>query len=224
MLALTVVIDPGHGGSNTGAPGRKPGTYEKQVTMSVARLLKARLVEAGATVILTRDHDEYLTLRERSRRANSQASTCFVSLHGNASPDHSRRGAETYVLSREITEVEARRARMQSADPSGAQGLLAELAMIEAHRASVALAQLVHARLYDARGGARSVKQATYDVLSGQQSPAILVEIGFLDHPLEGAELLDPSTQAEVAQNIAAGLLEFAGQRPAARLAQLQIP
>jgi len=122
-----------------------------------------------------------------------------------------------------VTEVEARRARVQSSEPAGAAGLLAELALIEAHRASVSLAQAVHGRLYEARGGARQVKQATYDVLSGQTAPAILVEIGFLDHPLEGVELLEPAVQAEVAENIAAGVLEFAGyQRPG--LAQLQIP
>src|SRR5262245_42503665 len=105
-----VVIDPGHGGSNTGAPGRSPGSYEKQVTLAVARVLQNRLEREGVKVVMTRQRDEYLTLRERARRANAARPDCFVSIHTNASPEHARRGAETFVLARETAEVEARRA------------------------------------------------------------------------------------------------------------------
>jgi len=63
-----VVIDAGHGGSNTGAPGRAPGAYEKQVTLKIARALERKLKAAGAEVVMTRDHDQYLTIRERARR------------------------------------------------------------------------------------------------------------------------------------------------------------
>src|SRR5689334_8544122 len=92
-----IVIDAGHGGSNTGAASRTPGRYEKQVTLSIARALQTRLERDGLRVVLTRDGDEYLTLRERSRRANAAGGDCFISLHTNASPDHSRHGVETYV-------------------------------------------------------------------------------------------------------------------------------
>src|SRR5579859_1657231 len=95
---FSVVIDPGHGGSNTGAAARMSGRYEKQVTLAIARELKARLEREGVRVVLTRDRDEYLTLRERARRANAARPDCFVSLHANASPDHGRRGVETWVL------------------------------------------------------------------------------------------------------------------------------
>jgi N-acetylmuramoyl-L-alanine amidase len=219
MLALVVVLDPGHGGSNTGAPARVAGVSEKQITMAVARQAKRQLEAAGAVVVLTRDRDEYLTLRERVRRANAAGPTCFVSIHANASPEHGRRGVETYVLSREPVEVEARRARIASGDPTGVAGLLAELALVEGHRASLGLARAVHAAVVeeraavDARGervGDRGVRQASYDVLAGVAAPAILVEIGFLDHPVEGAELLRPDTQRRIGEAIAAAILGWA--------------
>src|SRR5690242_10068420 len=89
--AFRVVIDPGHGGSNTGAPARVAGGYEKRVTLAVARALAGELRARGFDVVLTRRRDEYLTLRERVRRANAAAPDCFISLHTNASGDGARR-------------------------------------------------------------------------------------------------------------------------------------
>src|SRR5678815_3452652 len=86
-----VVIDAGHGGSNTGAPGRVAGAFEKQVTLAVARALQQRLERDGVKVVMTRERDTYLTLRERARRANAAKPDCFVSIHTNASPEHARR-------------------------------------------------------------------------------------------------------------------------------------
>src|SRR5437868_1560579 len=105
-----VVIDAGHGGSNTGAPGLVSGAYEKRVTLAVARALVEELRARGLEVVMTRSSDEYLTLRERVRRANAAEPDCFVSLHTNASGDRSRRGVETWVLARDAAEIEARRA------------------------------------------------------------------------------------------------------------------
>src|SRR3954464_10265106 len=79
-----VVVDAGHGGSNTGAPGLVAGAYEKRVTLAVARALADDLRARGFEVVMTRSSDEYLTLRERVRRANAAEPDCFVSLHTNA--------------------------------------------------------------------------------------------------------------------------------------------
>lgn len=214
MLSLTVVIDPGHGGSNTGAPARVAGTYEKQVTLAIARDLAARLRAEGVQVILTRDHDEYLTLRERSRRANALHPDCFVSVHANASPDHSRRGIETYVIARDAGDVDARRAA-ERAPRDGVTPLFAELAQLDAQARSVALARAIQSHLVASRGPIadedRGVRQAAYDVLSGVKVPAVLVEVGFIDHPIEGVALTRPEVQERTAQAIADGILEFAG-------------
>src|SRR5262245_4980208 len=105
---LTVVLDPGHGGSNTGAAGVVEGLYEKRITVAIARRVARRLQAAGATVVLTRSTDTYVGLRERVRRASG--ADLFVSLHANASPGRSQRGFETYVLTPEAL-VDARAIR-----------------------------------------------------------------------------------------------------------------
>src|SRR5688572_25875304 len=84
--ARTVVLDPGHGGSNTGAAGVVEGLYEKRLTMALARAVARRLEAEGVHVVLTRQDDRYMSLRERARAANSAGAAIFVSLHANASP------------------------------------------------------------------------------------------------------------------------------------------
>jgi N-acetylmuramoyl-L-alanine amidase len=210
-----VVIDAGHGGSNTGAPGRQPGAYEKQVTLAVARVLQNRLEREGVRVVMTRERDTYLTLRERARRANAAEADCFLSIHTNASPAHGRRGVETYVLARETAEVEARRAASKA---RGVEALLAELRLLDAHHRSVSLASAVMERI-SAGQPDRAVKQAGYDVLSGVEAPAALVEIGFIDHPIEGPSLLKPETQRKIGEELAEGVFDFLSTTRPARYA-----
>jgi N-acetylmuramoyl-L-alanine amidase len=204
-----VVIDAGHGGSNTGAPGLVPGAFEKRVTLAVARDLAEALRARGLEVVLTRSRDEYLTLRERVRRADAAEPDCFVSLHANASGDRSKRGIETWVLARDAAEVEARRAASREHDD--VQAMLTELKLLDAARQSAELGHAVQAELVAAMGGVdRGVRQYGYDVLAGVTAPAVLVEMGFLDHPIEGAALLEPASQHRLAQALAAGIARFA--------------
>jgi N-acetylmuramoyl-L-alanine amidase len=208
---FTVVVDAGHGGSNTGAPARTVGVYEKRVTLAVARALADELGRRGFTVVMTRRRDEYLTLRERVRRANRARADCFISLHANASGDGSRRGVETWVLAREAAEVEARRAASRERDD--VQMLLTELGRLDAHRRSGVLAEAVQSALATELGTIdRGVRQGAYDVLAGVAAPAILVEMGFIDHPIEGAALLEPTTQRRIARALATGIEELANQ------------
>lgn len=207
-MAARVVIDAGHGGSNTGAAGPRAGVYEKQVTLAVARRLGAVLRARGVAVVMTRQHDRYVTLRERVRRAEAARPDCFISLHANASSHRGRRGIETYILAAPDAAVEARRAASRVADPVAA--LLTELRLLDAHRRSVALAAAVQARLVAATGDVdRGLRQAPFDVLAGQTTPAVLVELGFLDHPIEGEALLQPAVQQRLAEAIADGVMDF---------------
>jgi N-acetylmuramoyl-L-alanine amidase len=209
-----VVLDAGHGGSNTGAPTRQPGVFEKRVTRAVARRLAEELRARGFAVVLTRQADEFLTLRERVRRANAAAPDCFISLHANAAAERSRRGIETWVLARDAVAVEARRAASRERDD--VQALLAELRLLDAHQRSLRLAEAVQSRLVAELAHAgeptidRGVRQAGYDVLAGVSAPAVLVELGFLDHALEGAQLLDGEHQRRLAQALAAAVDDFA--------------
>src|SRR6185295_16633589 len=122
---------------------------------------------------MTRERDSYLTLRERARRANAARPDCFISLHTNASPEHGRRGIETYALTREAAEVGAGRIASRESEPATA--LLAEMAALHAHRRSIDLAHALQTRLIQARGAVadRGVRQAAYDVLDGVEAPAV---------------------------------------------------
>jgi N-acetylmuramoyl-L-alanine amidase len=212
-----IVIDPGHGGTNAGAPAAVPGLYEKQVTLALARLLWEELTDRGYRVVLTRDRDVYLTLRQRVRLANRLGADLFISLHTNATTSHSQRGYETFVLPPEALNVDARALRLEDGavreglDPDTAL-LLDDLERGAAQEAAVALAAAVQAQLRIVRGpeGDRGVRQGAMDVLMGATMPAVLVEVGFIDHPVEGRELADPTVRERIAAalaNAVAGVL-----------------
>src|SRR5262249_52170294 len=99
LVVPLVVIDPGHGGSNAGALAPEASISESQLTLLYARAVAERLKQRGIDAVLTRNDNRYLTLRQRSLRANELGATIFVSLHANASPNRSQRGFETYILS-----------------------------------------------------------------------------------------------------------------------------
>lgn len=213
---VEVVLDPGHGGSNTGSPGRGE-VLEKRVTLALAKAVRRRLEAAGVTVQLTRTRDVYVPIRARARVANAVMPRCFVSIHTNASLDHARRGVETYLLSRDAIDIRARRAAGGASDD--ASGVLADLRALGNARASLRLAELVQQHLLG--GGVsmidgssylavdRGVRQAAHDVLADAEVPAILVEVGFLDHPVEGRLLASAEGQAAVADRLAAALVAF---------------
>jgi N-acetylmuramoyl-L-alanine amidase len=111
-----VVLDPGHGGSNPGAHGTT-GAREKQLTLTLANLVAARLRARGVEVALTRTTDRTLTLRQRVEVANRWPADIFVSIHANASPTRAHRGYETYVLTTKGVDVDARALRTGAITP-----------------------------------------------------------------------------------------------------------
>ncbi len=210
-----VMIDPGHGGTNTGAPGTEVDVYEKRFTAALARRLEAALVARGADVILTRETDRYLTLRQRVAMANQLQADVFVSLHGNATRTHTQRGYETYVLTPRAIEVDGR--ALRQADGAPRPDLDPELALllddverVAAQAPAAALAARIQAALRRVRGasGDRGVRQESMDVLLGATMPAVLVEVGFIDHPSEGRELLEPTVQAAIAAALATAIAD----------------
>lgn len=217
-MAPRVVLDPGHGGSNTGAAGAVAGLYEKRLTLVLAREVAAILRERGVDVVLTRDEDRYVSLRERVRIANGAAAELFVSLHANASPTRAQRGTETYILTPESLSIDTPALRGSDGAPrpglDAATGeLLDDLERGSALAQSARLAERVQAHLAAARPESRGVKQAAMDVLMGPTIPAVLVEIGFIDHPVEGVELLRRDVRAAIAQAIADAILETLEKR-----------
>ncbi|MFL5349543.1 MAG: N-acetylmuramoyl-L-alanine amidase [Hyalangium sp.] len=222
-----IVIDPGHGGSQEGAKG--PGTLvEKEVVLQIARKLRDRLEkEAGVQVFLTREKDGTLPLPQRVDFANGKRPDLFLSIHANSMPTKKLRerteGIETYFLSATASGAGARAtADRENAEASSGQAvqndstlsfILNDLARMEAHADSSRLAYSVHQKLVSATGAQdRGVQQAPFFVLTGVESPAILIEVGYISHPQEGNQLGRAEYQDKLISAITEGVKDFLGE------------
>jgi N-acetylmuramoyl-L-alanine amidase len=203
-----VVLDPGHGGSNMGAQG--PGIHEKQLTLQLANQVAAHLRDHGIDVVLTRTDDRTLTLRQRVEVADSLPADLFVSIHANASTTRAQRGYETYVLTVKGVDIDGRALRSDTLTPR--PGVDPEVALVldDVERGAsqweaAELAARVQHNLRQRRGaeGDRGVRQDAHHVLLGATMPAILVEVGSIDHPVEGRQLQEPGVQKQLAAAIA---------------------
>jgi N-acetylmuramoyl-L-alanine amidase len=221
---LLAVLDPGHGGDQTGATG-PGGLREKQLTLQIARRVARRLERQGARVLLTRKGDDAVPLAQRAALANAQGADLFLSIHLNAMPGGARartRGVETYFLSADASDASAKAvAARENADRlAGVEGpsaddpvgaILESLGDAEALDESSRLAYAIHERLVGRlRAENRGVKQAPFYVLAGARMAAVLVEVGFLSHPQEARKLASAAYQDEVAAAIAEGVLAWA--------------
>lgn len=222
-----VVIDPGHGGEQTGAIGPN-GQREKNIALAISKQLKELLEkDFKATVVLTREKDALVQLSERVVLANKKTPDLFISIHANSMPTATQRrlnqGIETYFLSaaasgEDAKKVAARENAESGSQPKGAAGdtlsfILADLQRSETHVDSSRLAYSVHEELIlETQAQDRGVQQAPFYVLMGLEAPAILVEVGFVSHPEEGKLLTDAAYQARLAKAISAGVGKFLEQ------------
>lgn len=208
-----VVLDPGHGGSNPGAQGVVPDLREKHLTLTLANLVATRLREKGIDVTLTRTTDRTLTLRQRVETANKRAADLFVSIHANASHTRAQRGYETFVLTARGVDIDGRALRSESTTPRPSVDPEIALVLDDVERGAsqweaAELAARMQKALRATRGeaGDRGVRQDAHHVLLGATMPAVLVEVGFIDHPIEGKQLADPAIQAELAAALASAI------------------
>jgi len=219
-----IVLDAGHGGHDTGAVG--PGGLQEKdlvldVTRRVARLLDEKL---DVKVLLSRDADQFVTLRDRTTYANRERADLFVSIHANAHRETASAGVETYFLSSEATDGTARQvAALENSvvqlekTPARAFGrldavkaILWDLAQSEFQQESSRLAEVVQDSITQSlRIPNRGVKQAGFYVLGGAAMPAVLIEIGFVTNPKEERRLKDAKYRDEIARAIFAGLAEY---------------
>ncbi|HKH49185.1 MAG TPA: N-acetylmuramoyl-L-alanine amidase [Thermoanaerobaculia bacterium] len=208
----TIVLDPGHGGSESGAIGPS-GVQEKELTLTIARELEGRLEShLGVRVVLTRNEDATLPLDARTAIANQNKADLFISLHLNSSLGAGAHGAETYFLSAEASDANA--ARMAEAENTPEPALPEGTAGLEAQDLELILWDLAqtHHLLESQRFAAmiqgelnqtlqlrdRGVKQAPFRVLNGAAMPAVLVEVGFISNPDEEKKLQDAAYRAEL--------------------------
>jgi N-acetylmuramoyl-L-alanine amidase len=221
-VAATVVLDPGHGGEESGAIG-VGGLVEKDVALGVAREARALLNARGVRVVLTRSTDATLSLGDRIARAHRVGAEAFVSIHLNSSPVRGRRGVETYVASVEAIEdedVTALVAREEASSEAEAEtlaplaSLLDDLDQQAAHRRSATLAAEIQGELaeVDALGPSRGLRQAPFFVLERARVPAVLVEVGYATNPDQATHLATAAGQRAAARAIAEGILQFLGQ------------
>jgi len=219
----TIVLDPGHGGEESGAVGPS-GAMEKDLTLLLARALRSRLQSRlPVRVVLTRNEDAHLPLTTRTAIANQNKADLFLSIHLNSAAGvHAQAGgAETYFLSLQASDERAAQAaevenRVTQSDASGGetrdvpasdegdplydlQLILWDLAQSHHLSESQRLARLIQEELNSTLGlRDRGVKQAPFKVLMGAAMPAVLVELGFLSNPREEERLQDPAYRAQL--------------------------
>jgi N-acetylmuramoyl-L-alanine amidase len=215
-VPFTVALDPGHGGSNRGAPTKQAEYYEKHLTLALAKRVQRALAgEKDIKVVLCRERDVLVPIRARVRCANQAKARLFLSLHANAAgvgdPPGSQRGFELFVLP--VEEVDREVARVTLLAKGDSEAAWAGHQVRAAAAQSLAAARRIEWRLADTLGRDRDrgIKQkgATLDVLQGLDMPAVLVEIGFLDHEEEGPFLLSEEGQAAVVKALAGAITDL---------------
>jgi len=220
----TIVLDPGHGGKDPGAVGRKLRANEKDINLAVAQKLKVLLEkELGITVLLTREDDRFVSLYDRTRFANEKKADLFISIHSNSSKSTSSKGIETYYLSTAQTSdaraVEALENAVVERFEGGSEAkkkyydldfILSDLLQTENLEHSNNMATSVHQNLVmGTQGIDRGVRQANFYVLRGAYMPSILVELGFISNAEEEQLLVNEEYQERLARTIFEGIKRF---------------
>ena len=215
-----IVIDPGHGGHDTGTIGPN-GLQEKDLVLEVGRrlgkLLETRL---GAEVVYTRKNDTFIPLETRTAIANQQRADLFISIHANSSDDSAARGVETYYLnftsSPEALEVAARENAVSEKSIYELQDLVKKIALKEKIEESREFAGDVQESLHSglaAKSPAirnRGVKKAPFIVLIGANMPSILAEISFVSNPADEHRLETSEYRQRIAESLYRGIAKYA--------------
>ena len=214
----TIVIDPGHGGTD---PGAVNGSLkEKTAVLGVAKKLGEILKARGYKVYFTRSTDVFINLRSRTKFANDKMADLFVSIHANAAPNaakaKSMHGIETFFLSPARSERSKNAAALENKSDIEEMNYFSQQTFLNVLNREKIIASnklgidiqkdiLASARkVYAASDG--SVREAPFWVLVGALMPAVLVEIGYITHPVEGEKLFNEAYQKALANGIANGI------------------
>lgn len=226
---VTIALDPGHGGEDPGAIGRG-GSREKDVTLQVARRLKARIDrEPNMRAVLTRDADFFVPLNMRVHKARRLQSDLFVSIHADAWVDPAANGSSVFVLSESGASSAAARwlaKKENDADLIGGVNLgatkdphlaktLLDLSQTATNNDSMKLGRAVLGALGDInRLHKAGVEQAGFAVLKAPDIPSILVETAFISNPAEEKRLTDDDYQDKLADAILRGIRQYFSKNP----------
>ena len=232
---VTITLDPGHGGEDPGAVG-KGGTYEKTVTLEVARRVKAKLdAEPNMRAVLTRDSDFFVPLGMRVEKARRLRSDLFVSIHADAWIKPDARGSSVFVLSERGASSSAARWLAQKeneADLIGGVNLgvkdpfLARTLLDLSQTATIADSMKLGKYVLGELGSINtlhkaSVEQAGFAVLKSPDIPSILIETAFISNPEEERRLNDDTYQDKLADAVVRGIRQYFVRNPPAPKARL---
>jgi N-acetylmuramoyl-L-alanine amidase len=214
-----IVIDPGHGGHDTGTIG-PDGLLEKDLVVDVGRRLGKLLdTRLGAQVVYTRKDDTFIPLETRTAIANQEQADLFVSIHANSSRDPNARGVETYYLnftsSADALEVAARENAVSEKSIHELGDLVKKIALKEKIEESHEFASNVQAALHSGLAAKspglrnRGVKKAPFIVLIGANMPSILAEISVVSNPGDEAKLQTPEYRQRIAESLYRGIAKY---------------
>jgi len=229
---ITIALDPGHGGEDPGAVGRR-GTYEKNVTLAIGKKLK-RIIDAepGMRAMLTRDDDYYVPLGARVEKARRVQADLFVSIHADAFREARARGSSVFALSeRGATSTAAKwlAQKENSADLIGGVNLdgkdpvLARTLLDLSQTAQISDSLKLGRHMLDSIGTMNAlhkaaVEQAGFAVLKAPDIPSVLVETAFISNPDEEMKLRSDRHQGKFAESMGDGIRRyFAANPPLAR-------
>lgn len=212
-----IIIDPGHGGKDFGAPGAIKGIFEKDITLAIGKKLAAKIRDSlKCEVIMTRTTDRYVALEERTAIANTKNGDLFISIHTNAARNSDAFGIETFFLNLATDDdsiaVAARENATSTKNISDLQSILTDLMQNAKVNESSRLAARVqddlcsHMSIKYSNIRNKGVKKAPFYVLLGAQMPSILVETSFISNQRECARLASPEYQDRICDAIIAGV------------------
>ncbi len=218
-LATVVLIDPGHGGEETGAVGKLNKSrmiFEKDLSLRLATRIKKHL-DKDANVFLTRSHDRTVTLQERADMADKLKADLFISVHFNSSTDPKAHGFETYYLDNNNDAAVRKVERLENANPKGdeavVQQILIDLTIQQTVKTSKALAASVHKKLNGhmkpTQMTDRGVRAGLFFVLALSKRPGLLLEAGFISNPNELKTIQQDEFMERYAQGVAAGIRDY---------------
>jgi N-acetylmuramoyl-L-alanine amidase len=215
-----IVIDPGHGGRDTGTIG-PTGLMEKDLCLDVA-LRVGKIIQQhlpSAEVVFTRDDDTFIPLERRTEMANQAKADLFISIHANSSQDRKARGIETYYLnltgSSDAMEVASRENALSENAVHDLQDIVAKIARNEKIEESKDLAAIVQdslaKRMESVNRGDRNrgVRKAPFVVLIGADMPSVLAEISFISNPSDEQWLKKPENRQRVADGLYHGIESY---------------
>jgi N-acetylmuramoyl-L-alanine amidase len=214
-----VVLDPGHGGHDTGTIG-PGGVLEKDLVLDIALRLGPLIEQGlGSDVVYTRKDDTFVSLEDRTRIANEEKADLFLSIHVNSSRYRAASGSETYYLnfttSSDALDVAARENATSNKTIHELQDLIKKIALLDKVEESKEFASRLQSSLYvlASKNGTtknRGVKKAPFVVLIGAAMPSVLAEVGFVTNPREGTLLKRADQRQKIAEALYQGLSSYA--------------